>query len=258
MVTEVTEERRRRVAEPRRVTTETLTRFPARPASPPPPAEAPLPCPYPCLPTSRQRRLMLRSTVRPVLFAQELLADLALQREPSSTTGTASTPATMVRLSSPPPSTSPSSLDIFGPASQQSISYIPPLTRAGMLGGFAHVSRVDIQGSRNFIAKLRLKPGNSATPTTSSSSSSSSPSSGRPRIADCGAGIGRITKGLLSTLNDGRVVVDIVEPVAKFTAAVAAGEDFAPLRDAGRIGDVYNVGLEQWEPREAAYWIIWK
>lgn len=31
----------------------------------------------------------------------------------------------------------------------------------GMLGGFPHVSRVDIRGSRNFLAKLRIgsKPG---------------------------------------------------------------------------------------------------
>ncbi|KAL2163057.1 hypothetical protein VTH06DRAFT_6893 [Thermothelomyces fergusii] len=31
----------------------------------------------------------------------------------------------------------------------------------GMLGGFPHVSRVDLRGSRNFLAKLRIgsKPG---------------------------------------------------------------------------------------------------
>lgn len=43
-------------------------------------------------------------------------------------------------------------------------------TRAGMLGGFEHISRVDIQGSKNFFAKLRLER------------------AGSLRIADCGAG----------------------------------------------------------------------
>lgn len=43
--------------------------------------------------------------------------------------------------------------------------------------------------------------------------------------------------------------VDIVEPIAKFTDALA---------DAPGVGDVYNVGLELWEPAsETVYDIIW-
>lgn len=118
-----------------------------------------------------------------------------------------------------------------------------------MLGGYEHVSRVDIQGSKNFLAKLRLK-------------TASSPE--RWRIADCGAGIGRITKGLLTTLNAGSAIVDIVEPVGKFTQEALDGPALKPEREAGKIGRVFNVGLEMWDPVAAAeeaeekYWIIWK
>jgi protein N-terminal methyltransferase len=42
---------------------------------------------------------------------------------------------------------------------------------SGMLGGFEHISRIDIQGSKNFFAKLKLD--RSVTPL---------------RVADCGAG----------------------------------------------------------------------
>lgn len=44
----------------------------------------------------------------------------------------------------------------------------------------------------------------------------------------------------------------------KFTNAITAGEDFASLREAGKIGDVYNVGLENWTPKEGYYGLIWK
>ncbi|KAG0643519.1 alpha-N-methyltransferase NTM1 [Tuber brumale] len=114
-------------------------------------------------------------------------------------------------------------------------------TPNGMLGGFESVSRVDLVGSRVFIAKLKLPEA----PITSA----------KPRVADCGAGIGRITKGFLSKLNSGRVCVDIVEPVKKFTdqASVNLKEEI----DDGRVGEIYNVGLENWVPEEGAYWVIW-
>lgn len=117
-----------------------------------------------------------------------------------------------------------------------------------MLGGYEHVSRIDIQGSKNLLAKLRLK-------------TATSPA--RWKIADCGAGIGRITKGLLSTLNSGATLVDIVEPVEKFTQEALEGPVLKPERDAGKIGKVFNVGLEEWDPVAASeeagekYFIIW-
>ncbi|KAG9681437.1 hypothetical protein KCU81_g9669, partial [Aureobasidium melanogenum] len=111
----------------------------------------------------------------------------------------------------------------------------------GMLGGFPQVSRIDLQQSTTFLAKLRRA--SKTHPTTTPLS----------RIVDCGAGIGRITLGLLSKV---ATVTDIVEPVEKFTREISEGDDFKQLRDQGKIGTIYNVGLEAWEP-EHTYDIIW-
>ncbi|KAF8545444.1 alpha-N-methyltransferase NTM1 [Trichophaea hybrida] len=111
-------------------------------------------------------------------------------------------------------------------------------TPNGMLGGFEHISRVDIQGSKNFLAKIRLD----RTPPL--------------RIADCGAGIGRISKDFLTKITN-TVVVDIVEPVKKFTDEISNPENFKEEKAAGKIGEIYNVGLESWTPEKKAYWMIW-
>jgi protein N-terminal methyltransferase len=111
----------------------------------------------------------------------------------------------------------------------------------GMLGGFPQVSRIDLQQSTTFLAKLRR------------ASKLHPPSKPLSRIVDCGAGIGRITLGLLSKVSD---VTDILEPVEKFTRQISEGDEFKALRDEGKIGTIYNVGLEAWEP-EHTYDIIW-
>eukprot|EP00116_Pleurobrachia_bachei_P012332 sb/3472594/ len=54
-----------------------------------------------------------------------------------------------------------------------------PSTVDGMLGGYEHITHVDLAGSAEFLAKLLPDPAN------------------RTLAIDCGAGIGRITKGLL-------------------------------------------------------------
>ncbi|KAF2104718.1 hypothetical protein NA57DRAFT_12379, partial [Rhizodiscina lignyota] len=114
----------------------------------------------------------------------------------------------------------------------------------GVLGGYPQVSRVDLQGSTQFLTKLRRK------------SKKFSPTTGPlPRVVDCGAGIGRLTKGFLGKVAE---VVDIVEPVTQLTDVITSGEDFAELRQKGVVGDIYNVGLEKWTPREGReYTVIW-
>lgn len=112
---------------------------------------------------------------------------------------------------------------------------------AGVLGGYPQVSRVDLLGNTAFLAKLRRKSSNYKAGTRLG------------RVVDCGAGIGRVTKGFLSKVAD---VVDIVEPVVQLTKVITEGEDFKELRDEGRIGKIYNVGLEDWEP-EGVYDMIW-
>lgn len=92
----------------------------------------------------------------------------------------------------------------------------------GMLGGFAFVSRADLRGSRTFLAKLGIgsKPGQKRV----------------SRALEGGAGIGRITEGMLLDIAD---EVDVIEPVAKFTAALAQKPG---------VRRVFNVGLEGWSP----------
>ncbi|KAI0014083.1 alpha-N-methyltransferase NTM1 [Xylariaceae sp. FL0662B] len=104
---------------------------------------------------------------------------------------------------------------------------------SGMLGGFPNVSRVDLRGSRSFLAKLGLgrSKGVKAVRTA----------------LEGGAGIGRVTQGLLLDLAH---TVDVVEPIAKFTA---------PLEGLAGVGRIFNVGLEQWRPPDdgAAYDLVW-
>lgn len=105
----------------------------------------------------------------------------------------------------------------------------------GVLGGFPQVSRIDLQGSSNFFAKLRR------------GSKQLAPGQKLDRVCDCGAGIGRITDGFLSKIAD---VVDIVEPVKSFTNQIKADN----------VGRIFNLGIEDWDPqaeRCGPYDLIW-
>ncbi|KAK5101523.1 hypothetical protein LTR70_000749 [Exophiala xenobiotica] len=144
----------------------------------------------------------------------------------------------------------------------------------GMLGGYPQLSRIDLQGSKNFIAKVRrISRVSSSSPTNTSSSKQDTTSahgsrstSGRApatpirdannskiRLAvDCGAGIGRITSGLLLYVAE---TVDIVEPVTKFTDVLG---QLQTSPDQGRVGEIFNCGLESWSPSaEKSYDLIW-
>ncbi|KAK3935950.1 alpha-N-methyltransferase NTM1 [Diplogelasinospora grovesii] len=108
----------------------------------------------------------------------------------------------------------------------------------GMLGGipsvagYSNISKVDLQGSRSFLAKLGIGSKN-----------------GRRKVAKAlegGAGIGRVTEGLLLEVAD---EVDIIEPLAKFTAV---------LQNKPGVRNIFNVGLEGWCPTEGTqYDLIW-
>lgn len=105
----------------------------------------------------------------------------------------------------------------------------------GVLGGYPHVSRIDIRGSSNFLAKLRRQ------------SKHFPPKEKLRRVVDCGAGIGRITTGFLTKVAD---TVDIVEPVKSFTDQVKVDN----------LGKIYQVGLEEWHPEKediGSYDLIW-
>ncbi|KAF3770384.1 hypothetical protein M406DRAFT_246186 [Cryphonectria parasitica EP155] len=102
----------------------------------------------------------------------------------------------------------------------------------GMLGGFPYVSRIDLQGSRNFLAKLGIGTKQGLRTVESA--------------LEGGAGIGRITEGLLLNIAQ---EVDVVEPIAKFTQDLARKQG---------VRQVFNVGLEEWQPAEGdRYDLIW-
>ncbi|KAI1304388.1 alpha-N-methyltransferase NTM1 [Xylaria venustula] len=104
----------------------------------------------------------------------------------------------------------------------------------GMLGGYGHVSRVDLRGSRSFLAKLGFGRKDGVKTIR--------------RALEGGAGIGRITCGLLLDLAE---TVDVVEPISKFTDALSK-------RDG--IGRIFNLGLEEWRPGEGddlSYDVVW-
>ncbi|USP82340.1 uncharacterized protein yc1106_09614 [Curvularia clavata] len=118
----------------------------------------------------------------------------------------------------------------------------------GMLGlaGFPQTSRIDLQGSSNFLTKLRRGRMQAA---------SKDPLPPLQRAADCGAGIGRITKGLLLGVSE---KVDVVEPVKKFTDELAqslANEE--QKKGSGQLGQIINLGLQDWVPEPGTYDLIW-
>ncbi|ANB14657.1 Tae1p [Sugiyamaella lignohabitans] len=117
-----------------------------------------------------------------------------------------------------------------------------PATVDGMLGGFGTgvVPKVDIIGSNAFVRRLNILQ--------KSASGDQLPRHG----LDVGAGIGRITKDFLSKICD---QVDLVEPVKNFVDQ--AHESLADLKKEGKVGTIFNVGMQDFTPEEGKYWLIW-
>ncbi|KAJ8960969.1 hypothetical protein NQ318_020272 [Aromia moschata] len=109
-----------------------------------------------------------------------------------------------------------------------------PATVDGMLGGFGFISQTDIKGSKMLLKQLF----NSKTPP------------GRKYALDCGAGIGRISKFLLTDLFD---KVDLVEQNAAFLQQ--AKKYLVPKIE--KVGEFYSVGLQNFQPEARKYDVIW-
>ncbi|GKY93181.1 hypothetical protein MPSEU_000286000 [Mayamaea pseudoterrestris] len=105
----------------------------------------------------------------------------------------------------------------------------------GVLGGFAEISESDLKGSLQFIQELQ-------------SLASFEWSTGA--ACECGAGIGRVTKGLLLPLGVPRC--DLVESSSRL---ISAAPDYIG-DDAGKCR-FYCCGLQDWEPASAVYSLIW-
>lgn len=112
-----------------------------------------------------------------------------------------------------------------------------PATLDGVLGGFASISDLDLEGSRNFLASIQKE---------------------RPSLdfslgagCECGAGIGRVSKGLLLSLGIQRC--DLVESSARL---LSKAPEYIGEPGANRCR-YYCSGLQDWFPPRKSYTIIW-
>lgn len=109
-----------------------------------------------------------------------------------------------------------------------------PATVDGMLGGYGFISQTDIRDSKlllKHIFKGKSPPGTQ-------------------RALDCGAGIGRITKYLLTDYFE---CVDLVEQNPAFLEQ--AKQCLSPL--VGKIGQYYSSGLQNFHPDTGKYDVVW-
>lgn len=108
-----------------------------------------------------------------------------------------------------------------------------PATVDGVLGGYGHISQIDIDGSKEFLEEILAFENPPDT-----------------KIAlDCGAGIGRVSKYVLIPRFD---VVDLVDQDEKF---MNIARDFIG-KDNPKIGTLYHTGLQNFKP-EKHYDVIW-
>ncbi|KAM4647288.1 N-terminal Xaa-Pro-Lys N-methyltransferase 1 isoform 3-T7 [Amazona ochrocephala] len=110
-----------------------------------------------------------------------------------------------------------------------------PATVDGMLGGYGHISSIDINSSRKFLQRF-LRDGPNRTGTT--------------RALDCGAGIGRITKRLLLPLFKTVDMVDVTEDFLT-KAKSYLGEE------GRRVRNYFCCGLQDFSPEPNTYDVIW-
>lgn len=116
-----------------------------------------------------------------------------------------------------------------------------PATLNGVLGGYGEqtvVPTMDVLGSNHFLRKLKsrmiVEPGY------------------KKVGADIGAGIGRVTKNFLSKHCE---VVDLVEPVKPFVDQMQT--ELKELIQENKIGQIYDVGMQEWTAEDSKYWLIW-
>jgi protein N-terminal methyltransferase len=112
-----------------------------------------------------------------------------------------------------------------------------PATVDGTLGGFGQVSPADLSESAMFLDALADAGYNTRATGTMS------------RAVDCGAGVGRITQGLLAARFGS---VDVVEPVSHMMQQAKAA-----LAAVGHSGRFYEVGLEEFAAAAGSYDCIW-
>ncbi|KAJ3317969.1 hypothetical protein HDU76_000990 [Blyttiomyces sp. JEL0837] len=114
-----------------------------------------------------------------------------------------------------------------------------PSTVDGMLGGFGTLTELDCATSLRFLNDFATENAKKGTPL------------GKSLACDCGAGIGRVSKGYLLKFFD---QVDLVEQNPKFLEE-AERSFLADLP--GRVQRFVPLGLQSFNPEEGRYDVIW-
>ncbi|CDR41683.1 CYFA0S07e05006g1_1 [Cyberlindnera fabianii] len=116
-----------------------------------------------------------------------------------------------------------------------------PATVDGVLGGYGEttsVPKADVVGSSTLLRKLKARM---------------VPAEGQLKYSvDIGAGIGRVTRDMLHKFSD---KVDLVEPVKPFVEQMKI--ELQPLKENGKLGEIYDIGMQDWVPEKGKYWLIW-
>ncbi|KAK9493774.1 alpha-N-methyltransferase NTM1 [Lipomyces doorenjongii] len=119
-----------------------------------------------------------------------------------------------------------------------------PATVDGVLGGFGHTTlpKTDVKGSIAFLRRIsRFYP--------------EFEESGKrlgTRGCDVGAGIGRVTRDVLSKFCS---KIDLVEPVVPFANQIRIELEHKKVLD--KLGDVRQIGMQDFTPEPEKYWLIW-
>ncbi|KAM6962824.1 N-terminal Xaa-Pro-Lys N-methyltransferase 2 [Aplochiton taeniatus] len=109
-----------------------------------------------------------------------------------------------------------------------------PASEEGMLGDFAHICSVDLEGSRQFLRRF-VGPGKAGTKCA----------------LDCGSGIGRVSKGVLLPVFETLEMADMMEHFL-----LHAHEEYLGT-DADRIETYYCYSLQDLTPPRKKYDVIW-
>lgn len=111
-----------------------------------------------------------------------------------------------------------------------------PANLNGMLGGYSHISNVDVAGSKQFLKDL-IQQSNGITNTK--------------RALDCGAGIGRVSKFVLLRTFDS---VDLLEQNEQFLAQVGA---YLGSELFSRVGTCICSGMQNATLKTNYYDVVW-
>ncbi|KAF6014531.1 hypothetical protein HII12_001355 [Brettanomyces bruxellensis] len=145
-----------------------------------------------------------------------------------------------LKLSTEKERTAPDDLISYDDAIKYWSSIEPSIN--GVLGGYGdttNVPRVDIVGSLIFYRRVKTKFLKTSEETKYG--------------IDFGAGIGRVTKNLLSNICD---QVDLLEPVENFV--VKMNEELRVLKAQGKIGEILQISMQNWVPKKThKYHLLW-